>query len=612
MPTGLITADPVNTMSLQARKPLSGSGRPIRKRLPLFYRFQPLLVFIVVALVGMLTAAASWYTIDQANRLAFVSIAEDAVRRLGDRIENHMLFIKSVEAHFQATGEVPTVEAFRLFVGHLQKTEQFQGVRGLGFARYVEAGPESNMLIAAELEQNYGLARAPWPETKEEFRTPIVLLEPASEANIRAMGYDMYSEPTRRTAILAALFERRLRASGTVQLVQDDSSDPEAGYLMYVPFFDKNSNLPIGFVYAAFRIPTLFESAIGQSPKLPVHITAWDGKPAETSLIYESKSNPSSRMDAPPPSLRSIDMAGHTWTVEVRASESYRPPAGQIRTIMLAVASLLLAASLAASSRAQQRTIEVGEALRQQSERALTDREFLLQEMKHRIKNMIARVLAMSRQTARSAESLSDFTQSFSARLQAMAASQDLLARTAWQSADLQMLLALELRQLFGDDLDESRLEGPSIELNEAAAQAFGLAFHELATNALKYGSAQSEDGQLDICWQIERDAEGQELLVFSWRERSKTPLDEQNSNALAQKGGFGTKLLDATMRAELGGSITIVPDAYGIDVTIKVPCERVRTNHRYSTPGSRNSQAENTERPFRSPGRLKSAGPTQ
>lgn len=543
----------------------------------------------------MLTAAASWYTIDQANRLAFVNIAEDAVRRVGDRIENHMLFIKSVEAQFQAAGEVPSVEAFRLFVSHLKKTEQFQGVRGLGFARYVSTGQQSDKAIAAELAQNYGLVRSPWPETEEEYRTPIVLLEPASEANIRALGYDMYSEPTRRTAILAALFERRLRASGAVQLVQEDSPDPEAGYLMYTPFFDKDSDLPVGFVYAAFRIPGLFESAIGQSPKLPVHITAWDGKPADTSLnnehkslIYQSDGDPSRKFDAPPPSRMSIEVAGHTWTVEVRASEGYHPPAGQTRTIMLAVASLLLAASLAASSHAQQRTIEVGEALRQQSERALTEREFLLQEMKHRIKNMIARVLAMSRQTARSTESLGDFTQSFSARLQAMAASQDLLARTAWQSADLQTLLVLELKQLFGDDLDESSLKGPSIELNEAAAQAFGLAFHELATNALKYGSAQSDDGQLDICWRIERDAGKQELLVFSWRERSKTPLDEQNSNALAQKGGFGTRLLDATMRAELGGSIAIVPDEHGIDVTIKVPHERVKANHKAAAPRTR------------------------
>ena len=189
----------------------------------------------------------------------------------------------------------------------------------------------------------------------------------------------------------------------------------------------------------------------------------------------------------------------------------------------------------------------------------------------------------MSRQTARSSANLDDFTQSFSARLQAMAASQDLLARTAWQSADLKTLLAQELRQLLGSTLDENSLKGPSIELNEVAAQAFGLAFHELATNALKYGSAQSETGKLDIWWRIEADATRNKSLVFAWQERSETPLGEQDSSGLTQKGGFGTKLLDATMRVELGGSITIVPGEYGIDVTIKVPYERVMADYQPS-----------------------------
>ena len=531
----------------------------------------------------MLTAAASWYTIDQANRLAFVAIAQEAVQRVGDRIENHMLLLKSVEAHFQATGEVPSVEAFRVFVSHLQKTEQFNGVQGLGFARYVQTGSESDLAISAELDRNYGLPRPAWPETAEAFRTPIVMLEPATDINRRALGFDMYSEPTRRAAILAALSEQRLRASGTVELVQEDSQDPQAGFLMYTPFSAANGDRPLGFVYAPFRIPNLFQSALDRPPMLPVHVTAWDGEPTDASLIYETEGNPSRRMDAAPASVMSIEVAGRTWTVEIRPSEDYRPPVDQTRTIMLAIAGLLLAAALAASSRAQQRIIEVSEALRLQSERALTDREFLLQEMKHRIKNMIARVLAMSRQTARSAGSLDDFTHSFSARLQAMAASQDLLARTAWKSADLKMLLAQELRQLFGDDLDERSLKGPSIELNEVAAQAFGLAFHELATNALKYGSALSDDGKLDIWWRIERGQGKREELIFSWQERSSTPLGEQKSNALARKGGFGTKLLDATIRVELGGSITIVPDEYGIDVTINVPFERVKASHRHS-----------------------------
>ena len=232
----------------------------------LFYRLQPVLVFIVVAFVGMLTAVASWYTIDHANQLTFQGIANDAVQRVGDRLGNHMLLINSVEAHFQTSGEVPSVEAFRTYVSYLQKTEQFNGVQGLGFARYVQAGTQSDEAISAEIGRNYGLSRSSWPETSEDYRTSIVMLEPATDANRKALGFDMYSEPVRRAAILAALTEQRLRASGTVKLVQEDQQDPQAGFLMYVPFFAPNSGRPLGFIYAPFRITNLFESALDRSP----------------------------------------------------------------------------------------------------------------------------------------------------------------------------------------------------------------------------------------------------------------------------------------------------------------------------------------------------------
>ncbi|MCY0095269.1 CHASE domain-containing protein [Hoeflea ulvae] len=559
------------------------------------YRLQPALVFFVVVLVGLLTAAASWYTIDQANRMSFAAMADRSVQRLRDRIDNHMLLIKSTEALFAGLGEVPSAEQFRVFIGRLQKTEQFSGVQGIGFARYVRTGPQSDEAIAAELDRNYGILRAPWPETSEENRTPIVLLEPRTDRNVAALGYDMFSEPTRRKAIVAALIEQRMRASSALQLVQETAGDPQSGFLIYMPFFAVNSGRPLGFVYAPFRVTNLFESALKRIPVLPIHVTAWDGKPETSNLIYESLGDPGQRLGAAHTVMTTIDVAGQTWTLEIRPSEVYRSPVDQTRSFMLAIASLLLAAALATSSRSQQRNIEVGEALRQETERALTEREFLLQEMKHRIKNMIARVLAISRQTARSSESLPDFTQSFNARLQAMAASQDLLARTSWQGADLKTLLSQELKQIFGDELDEAHLNGPAIELNETAAQAFGLAFHELATNSLKYGSARYNSGILKVSWTLKRATGQPRELVLNWSERSEQPLEPQEAEVVGHKGGFGTRLLDATMRIELGGAISSAPHSYGIDVTITVPFDNVISRRKppVSTKAQRKRRAE-------------------
>lgn len=550
------------------------------------YRIQPVLVFVVVTLVGLLTAAASWYTIANANRMSFEGIAEDAVQQLSDRIDSHILLVNSTKAFFEATGEVPSADQFKIFIGNLQKSEQFTGIQGIGFARYVRAGEQSDASISRELQRNYGIARAPWPETTEENRTPIVLMEPQNNRSLGALGFDMYSNPIRRAAIVAALAEQRLRASGSVELVKENISDQQAGFVMYTPFFAINSGRPLGFVFAPFRIGDLFDSALNRLPVLPVHITAWDGEPSATNQIYKSAGQPGGRFGVAEEVRTSLTVAGRTWLLEIRPSAAYSPPVDQTRSFMLVIASVLLAAALAASSHSQQRTIEVAEILREETERALTERELLLQEMKHRIKNMIARVLAISRQTARASEDLPDFTQSFSARLQAMAASQDLLARTAWQGADLETLLVQELKQLFGNEPVDDKYTGPQIELNEAAAQAFGLAFHELATNALKYGSARFPGGVLDISWTVVTSNSGSDRdLVLNWVERSEKPLDIQDAETPLSKGGFGTRLLDATIRGELGGSIESVKSEYGINVTIRVPYDRVTTPPRTTTP---------------------------
>lgn len=546
----------------------------------MLYRLQPALVFAVVTLVGMLTVAASWYTIAESNRMSFTAIAEVAVQRISDRLDNHALLITATVALFEATREVPDAGQFQIFVDQLRKTEQFDGLQGLGFARYVRTGPQSDARVSAELDTNYGVASAPWPATSENHRTPIILLEPQNERNRLALGFDMYSEPVRRAAILAALAEKRLRASGAVELVQENGKDRQAGFLMYKPFFPTGSEEPEGFVYAPFRIGDLFTSALDRVPVLPVHITAWDGEmEGAENRIFTSLSVPADQRADSYIVLTALEVAGRTWSLKIEPSAAYGDPVDQTRSYMLMVATLLLAGALAASSRSQQRSIEAGEALRMESERALAEREFLLQEMKHRIKNMISRVVAISRQTARASDSLTDFTDSFTARLQAMAASQDLLARTAWQGADLEELLSCELKQLFGDNLDKVALHGPPVRLNEAASQAFGLAFHELATNALKYGSARFETGTLHIAWDIQRNGKATEL-VLHWLENNAEPLDAQDVDALVRRGGFGTKLLDATMRVELGGSITTSPRESGMEVTISVPYDCVVAAH--------------------------------
>ncbi|RTM02639.1 MAG: sensor histidine kinase, partial [Hyphomicrobiales bacterium] len=201
----------------------------------------------------------------------------------------------------------------------------------------------------------------------------------------------------------------------------------------------------------------------------------------------------------------------------------------------------------------------------------LLEKDLILQEMKHRIKNSITRVLAIARQTASQATDVKEFSASFSARLQAMAASQDMLTRSRWQKADLGDLLRIELGQVFGKDLPAGVLSGPEVLLDETTTQALGLTFHELATNALKYGEAGSSANSVKGSWALKVDwnVEGrghERTLVLNWREAGQKKLEPP------AKTGFGTKLIDLNVTRELRGTIARDYHADGLKVEIKIP----------------------------------------
>jgi two-component sensor histidine kinase len=146
-----------------------------------------------------------------------------------------------------------------------------------------------------------------------------------------------------------------------------------------------------------------------------------------------------------------------------------------------------------------------------------------------------------------------------------MAASQDMLTRSRWQKADLGDLLRIELGQVFGKDLPEDLLSGPQVLLDETATQALGLTFHELATNALKYGEAGSAVGALKVDWKTER-LDRARVLVLNWRESGQTNL------AAPTRIGFGTKLIDMNITRELNGTIERKFKPNGLQVEIRIP----------------------------------------
>ena len=144
------------------------------------------------------------------------------------------------------------------------------------------------------IAENYGKDIAIWPETDQDYRAAIVLLEPDDDRNRAAIGYDMYSEPIRREAMADAFATDTPRASAPVQLVQEITSNKQMGFLLYLPFNvdegpnNAEGNLPLsGFVYAPFRAGDLYEAVMTETPALNVAMKAHD-KDAPDPPLFKS------------------------------------------------------------------------------------------------------------------------------------------------------------------------------------------------------------------------------------------------------------------------------------------------------------------------------------
>jgi PAS domain S-box-containing protein len=187
----------------------------------------------------------------------------------------------------------------------------------------------------------------------------------------------------------------------------------------------------------------------------------------------------------------------------------------------------------------------------EQRERILIDQaHVLMREVNHRAKNMLSLVQAIARQTA--ASDNKDFLVRFDERVQALAASQDLLVRSGWKNVPLEGLVRAQLAH-FQDLLDRRIvLRGPSVDVTAAAAQTIGMALHELATNASKYGALAIGSGHVDITWSIERPHGGKPRFSICWTE-SEGPLV-----IAPNRRGFGSTVLEDLAKMSLNAETSL------------------------------------------------------
>ena len=194
-------------------------------------------------------------------------------------------------------------------------------------------------------------------------------------------------------------------------------------------------------------------------------------------------------------------------------------------------------------------------------------RELLINELNHRVKNTLATVQSIAAQTLRTGQIEAEVRERLDARLMALSDAHNLLTEHNWEGATLDEVVRIALRphRTEGDYRDRFSAEGPIINLLPKTALAIAMAFHELATNALKYGALSNEGGRVRIRWDVISDAAQPRLRVV-WTESGGPSVTPPS------RTGFGTRLIERGLAAELGGSVSLSYPRTGVVCTVDTP----------------------------------------
>lgn len=189
-------------------------------------------------------------------------------------------------------------------------------------------------------------------------------------------------------------------------------------------------------------------------------------------------------------------------------------------------------------------------------ETASSRQRLMINELNHRVKNTLATVQSLALQSlGRGGEKVNAFNE----RLVALSRAHDLLTRHVWEKAELEEVVLRTLEPY----RSRTSVAGPTVWLAPNSAVSLSMVFHELATNASKYGALSAEGGRVQVSWRIDR---GAAELVLTWTESGGPPVAEP------QRTGFGSRMIGSSLASELNGSADLAFRPEGLVCVISAP----------------------------------------
>ena len=488
------------------------------------------------------------------------------------------------EALLRAAGNafsfVPDInrDFFSSFVKGLRLNQQSLGMVGIGWTIPVARNriPELEARMRAEGHADFFV----WPVTDEKLNYTILFIEPDSASNRKALGYNMFSEPTRRLAMIKAFDTGRPQASGPSILKQEVGLEERPGFLLYAPVFDgtdrRGSEAPSktkfrGFVYGVFRGADLVHAVEGNRGIDRFDLELYDVTDGSRQLLYDSYPELWAAGGKSPVST-SLSVGGRKWELVIAPiyPGEFQNMSQRVMIISLLGTGLLASFLLAMLMWLTTRTITASrQALDRQIEQ-VEIRSILLKELNHRVKNTLATVNSLAALSRQDATDVDSYYKALNGRLRALSATHDLLTLSEWGDTELHDIVEAELAPFRGVN-GRVLIEGPSVCFDPTKALSFGLSIHELATNASKYGALSSSEGRVSLFWHMAEDGR----LHVRWTETGGPPVNEN------RKPGFGSTLIEKLMARQLKAQVKLSFPPEGAVCEFIIPMDQPATSVR-------------------------------
>jgi len=516
----------------------------------------PVAIFLLIAAITTLGVYAIERSERQRAEMQLHSEADAVASALERRANASSSYLRAGSALIATLDRVPP-PLFRRFVSELRLDSDYRGAEGIGWAPIVPQGGIAGFNAEMAAQSRGRVTLHPALDHRQPYAVPVTFLQPDSERNRRALGFDMFSNPVRRTAMIEAERTARPTASGKVVLLQEDAGSAKAGFLIFMPVFgaDERGRQLKGFIYSPFNAEDFLASALELERAGLYGIRLYDRQATPGNLLAEI--SPVGRLGKT--YTLPVTIANHPWVLEVEAP---RPNSLSGLSMLTLVFGLLVASLLMLVVRMLTQQATEDEAALHWFEEQASIRNSLTRELNHRVKNTLANVLSIIALTRRRAKDLDEFVEGLDGRIRALSATHDLLTQSDWGTTQIRAVVDAELAPYRQTDEHRIVITGPDIPLAPNDALSLGLAIHELATNAAKYGALTRAGGEVSVLWEFA----GERRVRLEWKERGGPPVKATRGR------GFGTDLIEKIVANELDSPVQLDFDQEGVTCVLTIP----------------------------------------